>query len=118
MPTDIQFYLGYFSQNVTHYNYGVPNDHEGFFLTLLPSIATRKGNEALLHALVGFSAYLYTVQNPNGRISDFLQWYNMSVTLLLGSLKRGEKQGLGALIAILQLATIEVLTPKLVMVYV
>jgi hypothetical protein len=72
----------------------------------LPSVALR--HEALLYAVVGFAAYHYTLKNPNGQIKHFLQYYNKSVTLLLGFLKKKEKHNMGTLLTILQLATIEV----------
>lgn len=65
-------------------------------------------NDALLHAVVGFSAFQRTLHNPTGKIQDFLQYYNKSVSLLLSSLRKGEKRDIGTLLAILQLATIEV----------
>jgi hypothetical protein len=65
-------------------------------------------NDSLLHAIVGFSAFQHTLHNPEGRIQDFLQYYNKAVSLLLRSLRRGERRAMGTLLAILQLATIEV----------
>ncbi|XXG98567.1 Structural maintenance of chromosomes protein 2 [Hypoxylon texense] len=107
LPTDIQTHLTYFCEYITHYNYGMVNDTDNFFGLILPSLAVQSGNEALLNAVVGFAAYHRTVQNPNGRIQDFLQYYNKSVTLLLNCLKRREKQNTATLLTILQLATIE-----------
>lgn len=65
-------------------------------------------HEALLYAIVGFSAFQRTLHNPEGKIQDFLQYYNKAVSLLLKSLKQGERPSNGTLLAILQLATIEV----------
>ena len=106
LPPDFQFYLNYFCDNITHYHYCMVQDSDDFFRTILPSLALR--NEALLYAVVGFAAYHHTLQNPNGKIHEFLQYYNRSVTLLLGFLTRKEKHNLGTLLTILQLATIEV----------
>lgn len=66
-------------------------------------------NEPLLYAIVGFSAFQRTLHNPNGKIQDFLQYYNKSVSLLLRALKRGDRHNHGTILAMLQLATIEVL---------
>lgn len=66
------------------------------------------GNDALLYAVVGFSAFQRTLHNSEGKIQDFLQYYNKAVSLLLKSLKKGERYSNGTLLAILQLATIEV----------
>jgi len=65
-------------------------------------------DEALLYAVVGFAAYHYTLRNSSGKMKEFLQYYNRSVTLLLGFLKRKEKHTAATLLTILQLATIEV----------
>ncbi|KAL7627559.1 hypothetical protein AAE478_001752 [Parahypoxylon ruwenzoriense] len=107
LPTDLQSHLAYFCEYITHYNYGMVNDPDNFFGSILPSLAVQRGNDALLNAVVGFSAYHRTVQDPNGKIQDFLRYYNKSVTLLLSYLKRREKQGIATLLTILQLATIE-----------
>ena len=71
-------------------------------------VALSSGNEALLNALVGFSAYHYTLQNRQGKIQDFLQYYNKAVHLLLRAIKKEEKPTLGTLLCMLQLAAIEV----------
>jgi hypothetical protein len=106
LPHELQFYLGYFYDNITHYHYCAVNDADDFFRSILPSLAIR--NEALLFAVVGFSAYHHSMKNPNGRINEFLQYYSRSVTLLLDCLKKKEKYSIGTLLTILQLATIEV----------
>ncbi|KAI1658508.1 hypothetical protein F4813DRAFT_388779 [Daldinia decipiens] len=107
LPTDLQSHLTYFCENISHYSYGLVNDTDDFFRSILPSLAVQAGNEALLNAVVGFSVYHRTIRNPNGKIQDFLRYYNKSVTLLLSYLKRREKQGVATLLTILQLATIE-----------
>lgn len=107
LPPDLQFYLAYFYENVTHLHYSLKTDGNNNFLrTLFLDAALR--NEALLHAVVGFSAFQLTLHNPEGKIQDFLQYYNKAVSLLLNSLKKGEKHSTGTLLTILQLATIEV----------
>jgi hypothetical protein len=108
LQKDMQYYLGYFCESITHYCYGMPNDPDDFFKSILPSLAVLEGNDALLYAVVGFSAYHCTLRNPHGKIEDFLGYYNKSVTLLLSSLKRRERHNLPTLLTILQLATIEV----------
>ncbi|KAI0391078.1 hypothetical protein F5Y17DRAFT_471031 [Xylariaceae sp. FL0594] len=107
LSKDVQYYLGYFCESMTHYSYGIPNDPDDFFRSILPSLAVREGNDALLYAVVGFAAYHASLRHPHGKIEDFLGYYNKSVTLLLSIIKRGEKQDLGTLLTILQLATIE-----------
>ncbi|KAM0493047.1 hypothetical protein ACHAPB_008628 [Verticillium nonalfalfae] len=92
--------------HMDHHNYCIVHDGDNFFHGILPNFALQ--NEALLNAIVGFSAYLYSLEhNPNGKMWEFLQYYNRGVTLLLASLKRKEKPDIGTLLTILQLATIE-----------
>lgn len=103
---EFQPYIDYFVENITNYHYSLANDGDDFFSSILPSMAVR--HEPLLYALVGFSAYNATLQNPNGKLQDFLHYYNKSVTLLLGCLKRKETNNVPTLVTILQLVTIEV----------
>jgi hypothetical protein len=110
LPPDLQFYLAYFYQNLTHLHYSLKFDSGNFLRTRFLDAALR--NEALLHAVVGFSAYQRTLHNPAGEINDFLQYYNKAVSLLLTSLKRGAKHDNAMILAILQLATIEVRSRK------
>jgi hypothetical protein len=106
LPPDLQFYLQYFFENITYLHYSLKYDSCNFLQTIFLDAALR--NDALLHAVVGFSAFQRTLHNPQGKIEDFLPYYNKSVSLLLLSLKRGERHDLGTILAILQLATIEV----------
>lgn len=105
LPADLQFYLTYFYENVTYLHYSLKYDSGNFLKTLFIDAALR--NEALLYAVVGFSAFQRTLHNPEGKIQDFLQYYNKAVSLLLKSLKKGERHSSGTILAILQLATIE-----------
>ncbi|RYP71419.1 hypothetical protein DL771_004786 [Monosporascus sp. 5C6A] len=108
LSPDFKFYLKYFCNNINVGHYCMNHDPDNFFRSFLPGIAVQNGNDALLNAVVGFAAYHYTVQNPKGKIQDFLQYYNRSVTLLLTSFRKREKQSVATLMTILQLATIEV----------
>ena len=106
LPHDLQFYLNYYCENITHHHYCMVSDADHFFRTILPTMAVR--NEALLYAVVGFSAYHHVLKKPTGQVNEFLQYYNRSVSLLLASLKKKEKHNVTTLLTILQLATIEV----------
>jgi hypothetical protein len=106
LPPQYQQGLSFFVENLNHFNYCIPLDSDEFFTKILPSMATR--HEPLLNAVVGFSAYHSTLQNPEGKLQDFLQYYNKSVTQLLSLLQRKEKPNIATLLTILQLATIEV----------
>jgi Fungal specific transcription factor domain len=106
LPQDLQFYLNFFCENITCDHYAMKHDSGDFLRTYFLDTALR--HEALLYAVVGFSAFQYTLTNPRGRMQDFLQYYNKAVSLLLKSLTRGERHNLGILLTMLQLATIEV----------
>ncbi|KAH8804998.1 hypothetical protein F5884DRAFT_679658 [Xylogone sp. PMI_703] len=105
LPQDLQYYLLYFYDNVTFLHYSLKCASPTFHRTTFLEAALR--NESLLYAVVGFSAFQRTLHNPDGKMQDFLQYYNKAVSLLLKSLKRGEKRSIGTILAILQLATIE-----------
>ncbi|KAG6040981.1 hypothetical protein E4U41_006371 [Claviceps citrina] len=85
LPPDYQHYLNYFVENITSFHYSISHDEENFFGTILPSLAVH--HEPLLNAVVGFSAYHSTLKNPNGKLQEFLKYYNRSVTLLLETIK-------------------------------
>lgn len=106
LPPDIQFYLNYFHTNISYLHYSIKIDASNILNTLFTEIALK--NEALLYGVVGFSAFQRTLHNPEGKVEDFLQYYNRAVTLLLKSLRNGEQRTAGTILAILQLATIEV----------
>lgn len=106
LPPDLQFYMTYFLENVTYLHYSLKFDAGNFLKTHFIDAALR--NEALLYAVVGFAAFQWTLHNPDGKMQFFLQYYNKAVSLLLKSLKKGERHNIGTILAILQLATIEV----------
>jgi hypothetical protein len=108
LPKDLQFYLAYFCDNLTYNHYALKHDSGDFLRTHLLDAALR--NDPLLYAVVGFSAFQYTLTNPRGQIQDFLQYYNKAVSLLLNRLKKGVRHNVGILLTMLQLATIEVST--------
>ncbi|KAG6000988.1 hypothetical protein E4U43_001443 [Claviceps pusilla] len=84
LPPDYQHYLSYFVENITSFHYSISHDEENFFGRILPCLAVH--HEPLLNAVVGFSAYHLTLRNPNGKLQEFLKYYNRSVTLLLESI--------------------------------
>lgn len=106
LPADLQFYLQYFYDNITYHHYSLKYDSCDFLRTIYLDAVLR--NDALLHATVGFSAFQHTLANPQGKIEDFLLYYNKAVSLLLRSLQKGLRSTIGTLLTILQLATIEV----------
>lgn len=106
LPADLQFYLNYFFTSVSHVHYSMKMDPSNFLKTHFLEIALK--NESLLYGIIGFSAFHRTLHNPEGKIQDFLKYYNLAVSFLLKSLQKGEQRTTGTLLAILQLATIEV----------
>lgn len=106
LPPDLQLYLTHFCENVTYLHYSLKFDPGDFLRTTFLDAALR--NEELLYGLVGFSAFQLALHTTEGKLEDFLPYYNKSVSLLLKSLKRGDNPDFGTLLAILQLATIEV----------
>lgn len=105
LPPDYQHYMNYFVENITSFHYSISHDEENFFGLILPSLAVQY--EPLLNAVVGFSAYHSTLQNPNGKIQEFLKYYNKSVTSLLESIKTKDMDNVLTLVTILQLLTTE-----------
>jgi len=65
LPPDLQFYLTYFYKNITHLHYALKFDSGNFLRTTFLDAALR--NEALLYAVVGFSAFQRTLRNPAGK---------------------------------------------------
>lgn len=106
LPPDLQFYLAYYNQNITFLHYNIKSDHNQLMRPLFIDAALR--TESLLYAVVGFAAFQHAIDRQEGKIQDFLQYYNKAVSLLLRSLKTGARASIGTLMTILQLATIEV----------
>jgi hemoglobin-like flavoprotein len=105
LPSDIQRHLEWIAENVTHVHYGIAQETDHFFGSLLLQVALQ--DEALLNAVVAFASYLTTVRNPDGDLADFLRYHHRSITLLLEHFRRGEKDEISTLLTILQLAQIE-----------
>ncbi|KAL8807789.1 MAG: hypothetical protein Q9182_000438 [Xanthomendoza sp. 2 TL-2023] len=105
LPSMQRFYLEYLRSNVTYHHYFFRHDANYFLHHIL--IEQALTYEPLLHAVIGFAAFHATLGNPNGKIQDFLGYYNRSVSLLLKSLTSGQKHIDATLLTILQLAAIE-----------
>lgn len=104
LPEDIRFYLQYASTRMSHHHWGVRLDHQNFFRRTMIELALRY--DPLLYALVGFAAYHCTIEKPDGKLGDFLGYYQKSVTLLRQTFRH--KPTIATVLTILQLATIEV----------
>ncbi|KAL8692803.1 MAG: hypothetical protein Q9218_002245 [Villophora microphyllina] len=105
LPHHQRYYLEYLRNNLTYHHYFFRSESNYFIRHIL--IENALSYEPLLHAVVGFAAFQATLKNPDGKIQDFLSYYNRSVSLLLKSLASGQKHTDATLLTILQLATIE-----------
>ena len=106
LSSDIQYYVEYHQQHINYHHYFFKHDATYFVNTLLLDIALEY--DPLLYAVVGFAAYHSTMKKQNGKVQDFLGYYNKSVQLLLKSLQGGQKHTDATLLTILQLAAFEV----------
>ncbi|KAL8697732.1 MAG: hypothetical protein Q9201_006963 [Fulgogasparrea decipioides] len=105
LPHDQRHYLEYLRTNVTYHHYFFGNDASYFVRHIL--IEHALSYEPLLYAVVGFAAYHATLKRPNGKIQDFLGYYDRSVSLLLKSLASNQRHTDATILTILQLATFE-----------
>ena len=106
LKTDQQFYLTYHQQSLNHNYYFFKQDLASFVHDTL--IKAALSYDPLLYAVVGFSAFHYALSQPDGKITDFLKYYNKSVSLLRKALSSGRKHTDSTIFTILQLATFEV----------
>lgn len=106
LPQDQSYYLEYLQTNITHHHYFFRNDANYFLHNILIECAL--SYEPLLYAVVGFAAFHATLKKSDGKIQDFLGYYNRSVSLLRKSLASGQTHTDATLLTILQLASFEV----------
>ncbi|KAF2201558.1 hypothetical protein GQ43DRAFT_471698 [Delitschia confertaspora ATCC 74209] len=105
LPPDVQFYLNYHKNQLTLHHYAFKSDASNFLKTTFLDMAIK--HEPLLYAVVGFAAYYHTLSKPDGQMSNFLRYYNKSVSLLRQSILQSKKHNLATLMTVLQLASIE-----------
>lgn len=106
LAKDVQFYLDYFRNHMSHHHYSLKRDAGNFLKT--DFLQQTMKYEPLRYAVVGYAAYFHTLSQPGGHINTFLQYYNESVSRLRLSITKNKKQGLATFLTILQLAAIEV----------
>jgi len=106
MARDLQFYLNYFRDHMSVHHYSLKRDTHGFLKGDFLSWAMKF--EPLKYAVAGYAAYFHTLEQPDGRMNSFLQFYNESVSRLRIAITKNKKQGLATFLTILQLASIEV----------
>ena len=106
LAQDQQFYLDYHRSSLTYCHYLLKHDHGNFIHSTLLEAALQF--KPLLYAVLGFAAFHHTVHKPGGKLTDFLTYYNKSVSLLRQTLQEGQPHTEAMLMTILQLATFEV----------
>lgn len=106
LSRDLQFYLEYHTTRLTYHHYFFKHDANHFLHNILVEYALQY--DPLLYAVVGFAAFQFAVTRPDGKIQDFLGYYNKSVSLLRKSLVENQKHTDATMLTILQLATFEV----------
>lgn len=106
LSQDLQFYLNYHTTRLNYLHYFFKHDANYFLHNILVEHALQY--DPLLYAVVGFAAFQLTVTRPDGKIQDFLGYYNKSVSLLRKSLVENQKHTDATMLTILQLATFEV----------
>lgn len=105
LPPQVKFYLKYHRNNLSHHHYAWKYDGGDFLKKTFLEIAINF--EPLMYAVVAFAAFHNALSREDGRIKDFLDSYNKSVSLLRQSLAKSDRHSLSTLLTILQLATIE-----------
>ncbi|KAL8965780.1 MAG: hypothetical protein Q9197_006332, partial [Variospora fuerteventurae] len=105
LPQHERMYLEYLREHITYHHYFFRNDANDFIHNIL--IEHALSYEPLLNAVVGFAAFHATLAKKEGKIQDFLGYYNKAVSLLLKSLVGGQRHTEAMLLTILQLATFE-----------
>ena len=106
LSQDLQFYLEYHTTRLNYHHYFFKHDANHFLHNILVEHALQY--DPLLYAVVGFAAFQLTVTRADGKIQDFLGYYNNSVSLLRKSLVKNQKHTDATMLTILQLATFEV----------
>lgn len=106
LPEKLQFYLEYHTNHINHHSYFFKHRSDHFLHVILLSQALIY--EPLLFAVVGFAAFRIAVTSLEGKIEDFLEYYNVAVTGLRRSLAAGQAYTEPMLLTMLQLATFEV----------
>lgn len=106
LKSDQQFYLNYHRQFINYGHYFFKHDPSGFLQNEL--IRAALAYDPLLYALVGFSAFHFALAQGNGKLTDFLGYYNKSMSLLRKELQSSREPTESTIFTILLLATFEV----------
>jgi hypothetical protein len=107
LSEDLRFYLNYHQEFISHEHFFLRSSSDRFIHDSIIELAM--GYDPLLYALVGFAAYLHTLNVPGGKLYSFLKYYNKALVLLRKSLGSGEEHTEATLCTVLVLTTFEVL---------
>lgn len=111
LSEDVKFYLNYHRVGLSYCHYAFKHDCRDFLKTSY--LETALTFEPLLYAIVAFSAYHYALRQPDGSVKRFLSYYDRSVSLFRQSLSKGDRHPVATILTMLQLATIEVGTTRI-----
>ncbi|RMZ80159.1 hypothetical protein DV737_g3050, partial [Chaetothyriales sp. CBS 132003] len=105
LKPDIQKYLDFHHDHMTHYHYFFKLDPTDFIHTEF--IDQALSYEPLLYATVGFAAYHYALRQPDATLVHFLHFHSKALVLLRKSLEKQVQYTEAMLLTVLQLATVE-----------
>ena len=103
---DPESYLDWHRQHITFYHYFFKYNASEFVHSIL--IDAARVFDPLLYAVVAFAAFHRAIGQPNGKIQDFLSYYNKSLSSLRKSLQSNQAYNDTTVLAVLQLASLEV----------
>ena len=106
LSSEVRFFLEYHRNHITCYHYLWKYNANEFVHTTLIDLAL--SYEPLLYAVVAFAAFHHSIGQANGKLSDFLGFYNKSLSSLRKSLSASQSHSNGTILAVLQLAAFEV----------
>ena len=105
----VQFFLNYHHENVTHSHYFVDYDRNNFYSSILPGMAA--DSPALKHALVAFSALIYSLKIDRGAREQAFLYYALALQQLrelLNTIPTDTEECQVAIATALQLSTFDV----------
>lgn len=106
LAEDLRFYLIYHQEVLTFRHYLLKDFADQFVHQTITELALQY--EPLLYSVVGFAAYHHCLQTTNGKLYDFLKYYNKALVLLRESLCSRKKHSEATLATVLVLTTFEV----------
>lgn len=105
LKPDLQKYLEFQRDHMTHYHYFFKLDPYDFVHCEYIDLAL--SYEPLLYAAVGFAAYHHQLKRPNAKLSHFLGYHSKALSMLRKSLESHTQYTEAMMLTVLQLATFE-----------